>query len=70
MKCENAVVLLSGHLDGMNTEQQELQLQKHLCGCASCRRVLSSYENTDRAIASKQFTAPAGLSGEIAKKLI
>ena len=69
MKCEDAMLLLSGHLDHVNTEQEEAALQAHLCSCKMCRDILSAYEQADAGIASLQEKAPADLRANVMAKI-
>ena len=43
MKCDEILELISGHIDELNTQKQEMQLQEHLSQCAQCREILQSY---------------------------
>lgn len=47
--CEYAV-LLSGHIDQMNTAEEEARLQAHLPQCAHCRELLRQMEENDAAL--------------------
>ena len=44
MNCEEALVLLSGYLDGSNTEEEMTQLREHLTECPACSRLLEAME--------------------------
>ena len=59
MTCEEALVLISGHLDGENTEQEEAQLQAHLEVCPSCREILEALSQTDQEIQNLEVDPPA-----------
>lgn len=61
MKCEEALILLSGHIDGQNTAEEELQLQEHLQACASCRKILKAYEEIDAGVAALEEEPPEAL---------
>ena len=52
MTCEDALILLSGHLDGVNTQEEETELFAHLQSCAGCRDLLAAFgpEGADRAL--------------------
>ena len=50
MNCDEMLELISGHVDGENTEAQERQLQKHLESCAECRALLQAYEQIDTGL--------------------
>lgn len=61
MTCEQALPLLSAHLDGENTPEEEEALQAHLAGCAACRAILSAYEEIDGGVAQLEAAPPAAL---------
>lgn len=65
MKCEEALLLISGHLDRENTAEEETALQAHLNGCKECRERLMAFEKTDRKLASLSACAPEGLCADI-----
>lgn len=65
MNCNKYLPLLSGHLDGVNSEAEELQLQKHLTHCKQCRRLLAQLEQTDALLLSSKAVPPAELSARI-----
>lgn len=47
--CEYAA-LLSGHIDQMNTAEEEARLRSHLRECAHCRELLRQMERNDAAL--------------------
>lgn len=63
MNCEEAEILISGHLDHENTEQEEMALQAHLRGCARCQSVLRQYQAMDAQLETLSVPAPAQLLG-------
>ncbi len=65
MKCEDALLLISGHIDGENTPQEEQLLQEHLADCEACRAVLQAYTEADMGIASLTEEAPADLCEKV-----
>lgn len=65
MKCEDVLLLISGHLDGENTLEEEQLLQAHLCSCEDCRNVLRAFEEVDAGLAELKESAPDGLRGDI-----
>lgn len=65
MTCEEALVLLSGHLDGENTEAEAAQLQAHLVECEDCRRLLEDLQALDREILSLEAEPPADLCANV-----
>lgn len=58
MTCEEALVLISGHLDGENTEQEEAQMQAHLEVCPSCREILEALSQMDLKIQNLEVEPP------------
>lgn len=65
MECSEALILLSGHLDGQNSPQQEAALQAHLDHCPDCRKILLDYEDTDRRLAALNAPVPENLSSSV-----
>lgn len=65
MTCEDALILLSGHLDGVNTQEEETELFAHLQSCAGCRDLLAAFEAADAGIQALEAEPPAGLSERI-----
>lgn len=61
MTCEEALLLVSGHLDGENTAEEERALQQHLCSCSQCASVMYAYEQIDTALSAAEEKAPADL---------
>ena len=61
MNCDQALELLSGHIDQCNTPEEEAQLQAHLASCASCRAVLAAYEELDCGLSALRMEPPASL---------
>ena len=60
MTCENALILLSGHIDGVNSEQEEQELQAHLSECAGCRAILAAYEEAEAGLKDLETAPPEG----------
>lgn len=58
MTCEDALVLLSGHLDGENSEEEEAQLSTHLRQCPACRELLAAFQAADQGILSLEEEPP------------
>ena len=50
MNCNDYLPLLSGHLDGENSPEEEQRLQAHLAQCANCRARLQAFERGDRLL--------------------
>lgn len=65
VNCNEYLPLLSGHLDGANSEAQESRLQKHLASCKQCRKLLTQLEQTDAMLLSSKTEPPAGLADRI-----
>ncbi len=65
MNCEYFAVLLSGHLDGMNTPKEEDALQKHLENCEHCRLLLEQMQKNDKCLASQEIPFPSDLTEKI-----
>lgn len=62
--CEYAA-LLSGHIDQMNTAEEEALLQAHLPQCAHCRELLRQMEATDDALRALPAEVPGDLTARI-----
>lgn len=69
MECSDALILISGHIDQVNTEQEEAALQAHLADCPACRSLLKAYEDIDSNVAAMEVPAPQNLAPSIMKKL-
>lgn len=65
MVCEEALELLSGHLDGANTEEEEQRLRAHLETCAHCRELLAAFAAVDGAVADLEADPPPQLRQNI-----
>lgn len=65
MKCNQILPLLSGHLDGANSEIEERRLQQHLKTCRHCREFLTQMEENDALLASQEAQPPADLTNRI-----
>ena len=64
-KNEKMLLLLSGHLDGCNTSEEEALLQEHLAQCPDCRRILTEYEKIDAGIADLTQAPPASFTANV-----
>lgn len=65
MNCDHFLLLISGHLDGVNSSAEELQLQEHLQECEKCRELLSAMEDADRRLRGCKVEPPAELTQRI-----
>ena len=65
MKCNQFFPLLSGHLDGANSEIEERRLQQHLKTCRHCRELLAQMEENDALLASQENRPPVDLTARI-----
>lgn len=61
MKCEDALLLISGHIDQENTPEEEAQLLQHLQHCPECRNVLQSFEEMQSDLLALNEEPPADL---------
>ena len=69
MKCNQILPLLSGHLDGANSEIEERRLQQHLKTCRHCRELLTQMEENDALLASQEAQPPADLTNRIMSQI-
>lgn len=69
MECSEVLNLLSGHIDQINTEQEEAALQAHLAECAHCRELLKAYEKIDSNVAELNVPAPDNLVSSVMKQI-
>lgn len=69
MKCNQILPLLSGHLDGANSEIEERRLQQHLKTCRHCRELLARLEENDALLASQEAQPPADLTNRIMSQI-
>lgn len=65
MTCEEALALLSGHLDGENTQEEEQALLAHLEVCDECCALLSAFEEADAGVLALEAEPPQGLREQI-----
>ncbi len=65
MTCEDALALLSGHLDGENTQEEEQALLAHLEVCDECRALLAAFEEADAGVLALEAEPPQGLREQI-----
>ncbi len=57
--------LISGHLDGCNTPEQEAILREHLATCPVCNQTMQEYQRMQRDMESLRQEAPASLSAGV-----
>ncbi len=65
MLCEAAFELISGHIDGVNTPDEEAALQAHLAACEDCRNTLIALTEIELDVRSMQVEPPAALKNNI-----
>lgn len=65
MTCKEALVLISGNLDNVNSEQENQNLFQHLKHCPHCRAILTDFRSADIAITALKQEAPAELSAKV-----
>lgn len=70
MNCEDALCLISGHIDGQNTAEEEALLQAHLENCASCREILQAYQAVDQGVAALEEEPPQGLAEAVMEQIL
>lgn len=64
MSCEEALVLISGHLDHENTAEEEAQLQRHLEVCPACRSLLDTLREMENGFPTME-EVPDGLCDRV-----
>lgn len=69
MNCEEALILISGHIDGQNTAEEEASLRAHLETCASCCDMLRAYEELDSGIAALEAEPPRELIPRVMERI-
>lgn len=69
MNCEEYLLLISGHLDGANSELEERCLQEHLQTCPSCRALLAQMEENDALLKRSAAVPPADLTDRIMREV-
>lgn len=65
MTCEEALVLLSGELDGVNTEEESRELHLHLAQCPDCRVRWKQLQSLNRSLQDLKEEPPEGLREDI-----
>lgn len=69
MNCDEYLPLISGHLDGENSEFEERRLQEHLQICEDCRALLSLMEQNDALLKDSTAEPPADLTDRIMRQV-
>lgn len=69
MSCNDFLPLMSGHIDQINTVQEEQALQEHLASCPSCRSILAQMEHNNRLLKASVVQPPADLTDRIMKNV-
>ena len=65
MLCEAVFELISGHIDGINTPDEEAALQAHLAVCEDCRNTLRALSEIELDVRSLQTDPPVDLKDNI-----
>lgn len=69
MNCDEYLPLISGHLDGANSEFEERRLQEHLQACEDCRALLAIMEQNDALLKGSAAEPPADLTERIMQQV-
>lgn len=69
MTCEQALELLSGQLDHINTPEEAAQLQAHLDQCEACRELLRVLKENDEAVRGLSVEPPAELRAGVMTRI-
>lgn len=69
MTCEQALILVSGAVDGANTEEENRQLELHLNGCPSCQAQLKAFREIDAELAELEQEPPEGLHQSVMEQI-
>lgn len=69
MNCDEYLPLISGHLDGANSDFEEHRLQEHLQTCEACRALLSQMEQNDALLRNAAAEPPADLTDRIMRQV-
>lgn len=65
MRCEDALLLISGRIDGVNTPEEDRVLQAHLESCSQCRGILQAFVEQNRSLAAMEAEPPSDLSAKV-----
>lgn len=65
MKCEEALLLISGQIDGTNTDEEMALLREHLASCPDCRRTMEVLTQIEQEIAGLEEESPASLKTNV-----
>ncbi len=65
MSCNEYNELLSGHIDGENSEAEEQKLQEHLESCSACRELLEQLQQADAALRESKAVPPEDMTARI-----
>lgn len=57
--------LISGHLDGCNTPEQEAILHEHLATCPACNQKMKDYQKMQKTMKSLERETPESLSSSV-----
>lgn len=58
MNCNDYILLLSGHIDGLNSKKDEKTLESHLAVCPQCRQALEEMKANDTILKNESLTPP------------
>ncbi len=69
MNCEEMLALISGHMDGEISQEEQLRLREHLAECVSCNQLLKELQTNDALLAEMEEELPIGLCDAIMARI-
>ncbi len=69
MNCDFDITLISGHLDGENTQAEDERLLAHLETCAHCRELLAIMQENDARLKEETVQPPLDLTNRIMQQV-
>ena len=69
MTCEEALVLISGKIDGVNTPEENEKLQEHLDGCPACEALQREYWEIEQGIAALRAEVPENFCEKVMERI-
>ena len=69
MTCEDALILISGALDGTNTDPETVQLREHLENCEACRALQEALQRIDLDVHTLCEPVPEGLCDAVMQSI-